>query len=110
MVRPRLMLLAGCTDRSGVLVDRASGVGMERTIFTEEHHQFRELTRDFLRVDCSPHLERWEADGSIPRAIWAKAGKLGLLGWEAGPQYGGLGLTDYRYNAILAEECVEAGC
>jgi alkylation response protein AidB-like acyl-CoA dehydrogenase len=110
MVRPRLTFLAGCTDRLGGLVDRASGVGMQRTIFLEEHHQFRVLARDFLRVECSPHVERWEADGSIPRTIWAKAGELGLLGWDAGSEYGGLGLTDYRYNAILAEECVDAGC
>ena len=83
---------------------------MDRTLFSDEHHQFRALARDFLRTHCVPHVEKWEANGAVPRDIWLKAGELGLLGWEAPPELGGLGLTDYRYNAILAEECVEAGC
>jgi alkylation response protein AidB-like acyl-CoA dehydrogenase len=83
---------------------------MERTLFHDEHHQFRSLARDFLRKEGSPQIERWEHDGIVDRAMWTKAGELGLLGWEAPPEFGGLGITDYRYNAVLSEECVEAGC
>jgi alkylation response protein AidB-like acyl-CoA dehydrogenase len=83
---------------------------VERTLFHDEHHDFRAMTRDFLRAQCAPHLQRWESEGLIDRDVWTKAGALGLLGWEAPPQYGGMGLKDYRYNAILAEECIDAGC
>ena len=83
---------------------------MKRTIFTDEHDQFRALVRDFLRTECTPHYESWEAQGLIPREIWTKAAELGLLGWEAAPEFGGLGVSDYRYNAVVAEECVSAGC
>jgi alkylation response protein AidB-like acyl-CoA dehydrogenase len=83
---------------------------MERTLFTDEHRAFREMARDFLRAECTPHVDRWEIDGCVDRAIWTKAGELGLLGWDAPTEYGGLGVTDYRYNTVLAEECIEAGC
>src|ERR1700739_1299422 len=83
---------------------------MERTLFHDEHQQFRARARDFLRAQCTPHVQRWASDGLTDRDGWTKAGALGLLGWEAPPQYGGTGVKDYRYNAILAEECVDAGC
>ena len=83
---------------------------MKRTIFSEAHQQFRALARDFLRAECAPNVESWEAAGSIPREVWLRAGELGLLGWEAAPDFGGLGITDCRYNAVLAEECINAGC
>ena len=83
---------------------------MERVLFHDEHQQFRLMARNFLRSECAPKVKRWEEDGQVDRDVWTKAGALGLLGWEAPPQYGGKGLKDYRYNAILAEECVDAGC
>jgi len=83
---------------------------VERILFDDEHRAFRELARDFLHGECAPHLDRWEAEGCVDREVWSRAGELGLLGWEAPPEYGGLGISDYRYNAILAEECVDAGC
>ncbi|OBJ46456.1 acyl-CoA dehydrogenase [Mycolicibacterium mucogenicum] len=82
---------------------------MKRTIFTNEHDQFRALARSFLRAECTPHIEAWESQGLVPREVWTKAGDLSLLGWEAAPEFGGLGISDYRYNAVLAEECIDAG-
>jgi acyl-CoA dehydrogenase len=79
-------------------------VAVERILFNDEHRAFRELARDFLHGECAPHLDRWETEGCVDRDTWSRAGELGLLGWEAPPEYGGLGITDYRYNAILAEE------
>ena len=77
---------------------------MRRTIFTEEHELFRETARTFYLRECAPHAEQWERDGQVSRAAWAAAGKAGLIGWQFPEEYGGQGIRDFRYNAIMAEE------
>jgi acyl-CoA dehydrogenase len=79
---------------------------MRRTIFTPEHDMFRATARAFFEKECAPHLEEWEAAGVADRAIWKKAGEAGLLGWEVPEEFGGSGIRDFRYNAIIAEEMV----
>jgi alkylation response protein AidB-like acyl-CoA dehydrogenase len=82
---------------------------MQRTIFEPEHDAFRELARSFFEKECAPHAEQWEKQGQIDRSIWLKAGKIGLLGWDAPVEYGGTGIRDYRYNAIMSEEFIATG-
>ena len=77
---------------------------MRRTIFTEEHEQFRDTARSYYLRECAPYAERWERDGQVSRAAWAAAGKAGLIGWQFPEEYGGQGIWDFRYNAIMAEE------
>ncbi|MFJ8143188.1 acyl-CoA dehydrogenase family protein [Streptomyces sp. NPDC096013] len=77
---------------------------MRRTIFTEEHEQFRDTARAYYLRECAPYAEQWERDGQVSRAAWAAAGKAGLIGWEFPEEYGGQGIRDFRYNAIMAEE------
>jgi len=77
---------------------------MRRTIFTAEHEQFRDTARTFYLRECAPHTEQWERDGQVGRAAWAAAGKAGLIGWQFPEEYGGQGIWDFRYNAIMAEE------
>jgi alkylation response protein AidB-like acyl-CoA dehydrogenase len=82
---------------------------MERRIFEPEHDAFRETARRFFEKECAPHTQKWERDGLTGRQPWLRAGELGLLGWEAPEKYGGLGLKDFRYNAIMTEEQHAAG-
>ncbi|WP_405866970.1 MULTISPECIES: acyl-CoA dehydrogenase family protein [unclassified Streptomyces] len=77
---------------------------MRRTIFNEEHEQFRETARSYYLRECAPYAEQWERDGQVSRAAWAAAGKAGLIGWQFPEEYGGQGIWDFRYNAIMAEE------
>ncbi|MFF7074030.1 acyl-CoA dehydrogenase family protein [Streptomyces pseudovenezuelae] len=77
---------------------------MRRTIFTAEHELFRETARTFYLRECAPYAEQWERDGQVSRAAWAAAGKAGLIGWQFPEEYGGQGIRDFRYNAIMAEE------
>jgi alkylation response protein AidB-like acyl-CoA dehydrogenase len=77
---------------------------MRRTIFAEEHELFRETARTFYLRECAPYAEQWERDGQVSRAAWAAAGKAGLIGWQFPEEYGGQGIRDFRYNAIMAEE------
>lgn len=82
---------------------------MRRKIFTPEHDTFRATARTFFEKECVPHAEEWEQAGMANREIWKKAGEVGLLGWEVPEEYGGSGVRDFRFNAILAEEMVYTG-
>src|SRR3954447_5988648 len=82
---------------------------MRRKIFTPEHDLFRATARAFFEKECLPHAEEWESAGMATRDVWKKAGEAGLLGWEVPVVYGGSGVRDFRYNAILAEEMVATG-
>jgi alkylation response protein AidB-like acyl-CoA dehydrogenase len=77
---------------------------MKRTIFEPEHDEFRATARSFFETVCVPRADEWEARGYSDRDAWIEAGKLGLLGWEMPEQYGGAGIVDFRFNAVLNEE------
>ena len=46
---------------------------------------------------------------SVSREVWTKAGAQGLLCFDVDEEYGGAGVTDFRYNMVLAEEMTRAG-
>ena len=81
----------------------------ERTIYNNEHEQFRAAFRQWLDKEIAPHHEQWEADGITPRAMWKQAGSLGFLGYHVPEQYGGGGVNDYKFGAIMQEEVSETG-
>src|SRR4051812_21637559 len=82
---------------------------MQRTIFEEEHQAFRESFRTFLAREALPHTEEWEAAGMVDRAFWRAAGEHGFVGFEAPEDCGGLGIHDFRFNAVIDEEGGYAG-
>nr|BFE59275.1 acyl-CoA dehydrogenase family protein [Dactylosporangium thailandense] len=82
---------------------------MNRTTFTAEHRAFADMVRAFIGKEIAPHHERWEAEGIVDRAVWRAAGAAGLLGFFVDERYGGGGVTDRRFNAILTEELARAG-
>ncbi|MEV1147113.1 acyl-CoA dehydrogenase family protein [Micromonospora sp. NPDC049799] len=83
---------------------------MEQHLYERDHAEFRDLCREFLAREAVPHHERWEAEGIVDREVWRKAGRAGLLGMDVDPEYGGGGQQDFRFNAVLVEEIVAAGC
>jgi alkylation response protein AidB-like acyl-CoA dehydrogenase len=82
---------------------------MKREIFESEHDDFRATARTFYDKECAPHTEEWERNGITDRSVWLKAGETGLLGWEAPEEFGGQGITDFRFNAIMTEEFHASG-
>lgn len=82
---------------------------MKRTIFEPEHDQFRESVRAFLLKEAVPHTEKWEAAGLVDREFWSAAASHGFVGFAAPEQFGGGGLRDFRFNAVLNEEVVRTG-
>ena len=77
---------------------------IKRRIFTEEHHLFRESVRRWVGENILPNIERWHEQGMVDREVWLKAGEEGFLAMFADPEYGGLGVDDFRFDQILIEE------
>lgn len=73
-------------------------------IYEEEHRMFRESLRKFVEQEIVPYHDQWEKDGMVSREVWRKAGAQGFLCPQVPEEYGGLGLRDFRYNAIVGEE------
>jgi len=76
---------------------------MEILNYTSEHEDFRKRLRTFCDTEVTPHVDRWEAEGIVPKSIWRKMGRGGFLCPAVDPAYGGLG-GDFRYAVIVAEE------
>ena len=81
----------------------------ERTIYNADHEAFRSSFRTWLDNEVVPHHEEWETAGITPREIWLEAGKLGFLGYHVPEEYGGGGVDDYHFGAIMQEEVSDAG-
>ena len=82
---------------------------MRRMLFTKEHDAFRVSIRDFLQRKVVPEYSDWVAAGLVPRTFFTDVAKLGVQGMAFEPEYGGAGIRDYRYNAIVQEEAARAG-
>lgn len=82
---------------------------MSRTIFEEEHNMFRDSVRKFCEQEVVPYHEQWEKDGMVSREVWLKAGEAGFLAMSVPEEYGGLGIEDFRYNAVIGEEMAYCG-
>ncbi|WP_072802016.1 acyl-CoA dehydrogenase family protein [Rhodococcoides yunnanense] len=82
---------------------------MERTLFDSEHDLFRESYRKFLDQHVAPNHAKWEEQNIVDRDVWVEAGKQGFLGTAVPEEYGGGGVKDFRYNAIVTEETTRGG-
>lgn len=81
---------------------------MARTIFSEEHEQFREQVKRFFERELVPHYRDWEKAGVTPREFWRKAGEAGILGTMIPAEYGGGG-GDFLHACVVTEEMVKVG-
>ncbi|KOU59021.1 acyl-CoA dehydrogenase [Streptomyces sp. MMG1533] len=81
---------------------------MRRTLFTQDHEDFRLLVRDFLTREVVPVYEEWRRAGLVPRELFTSLGKLGIIGTAIPEEHGGGGQDDYRYNVVIQEECASA--
>ena len=82
---------------------------MERTLFDDEHEQFRDSFSRWLAKEIVPNHEKWNADGIVPREVFASAGAQGYIGMDIPTEYGGGGVADFRYHQIIDEEIQAAG-
>lgn len=57
----------------------------------------------FCRAEIAPHADRWERDEDLPRAVFRRAGRLGLMGIVTPKKRGGLGFGHAAYALIIRE-------
>ncbi|WP_367318793.1 acyl-CoA dehydrogenase family protein [Streptomyces sp. HUAS ZL42] len=82
---------------------------MKRALYDTDHEDFRAMARAFVAKEVTPHVASWEAAGEVDRSLYRAAGAAGLLGLGVEEEYGGSGVDDFRYNAVLIEELCRAG-
>ena len=82
---------------------------MERTLYNDDHIAFGDSFDQFIQRELAPNYLKWEEEGISPRSIFTEAGKYGFLGMQIPEQYGGGGVDDYRFNAVIAERLQYAG-
>ncbi len=76
---------------------------MQRNLFQPEHDDYRAAVRQFLTQRVVPYYAEWEAAGVVPRRLFTEAAELGAFA-AVPEEYGGAGVRDFRFNAILGEE------
>ncbi|CAH0236971.1 MULTISPECIES: acyl-CoA dehydrogenase family protein [unclassified Arthrobacter] len=77
---------------------------MKRKLFEEDHEMFREMAAEFNVRAIAPHYAQWDEDHMMSRELWSAAGEQGLLGLAVPEEFGGMGMSDYRFRAVLDEE------
>ncbi len=77
---------------------------MIRNIYDSDHHEFRATVRRFVATDVARNYQRYCEQKLIDRALWLKAGELGILGLQVPVEYGGSDAGDWRFTAIVLEE------
>jgi alkylation response protein AidB-like acyl-CoA dehydrogenase len=81
-----------------------SVISPRRSLYEEEHEMLRETVRAFVDKHAAPHAERWRTEGKVDRWLFQEAAKAGILGFNIPEEYGGGGVTDFRFNAVIGEE------
>src|SRR5205085_10670150 len=68
-----------------------------------------EICRACQVKEMTPLLYEWEVQGIVPLELFTTAGAAGFLGIAIPEEYGGGGVPDFRFNAVLGEEIMHAG-
>jgi alkylation response protein AidB-like acyl-CoA dehydrogenase len=69
----------------------------------DEARAFLASVEEFNRAEVAPYADQWDRDEQLPREIFTKAGKIGLMGMVAPKEYGGRGLS-YVTAALAVKE------
>jgi alkylation response protein AidB-like acyl-CoA dehydrogenase len=80
-----------------------------RDLFDADHELFRDTVRSFIAAEVEPHAARWGEQRRVDRSLYEAAGKAGLLLPDAPAEFGGVGVGDWRFNAVLDEEFGRSG-
>lgn len=79
-----------------------------RTIFREDHLQFRDQVQRFIAERILPRYDQWETAGVTPRELWREAGEQGLLNSALPAPYGADG--NFGHAVVVIEELARANC
>ena len=71
--------------------------------FTEQHHQVREMVREFARTHVAPVARELDRTSTFPWENIKKMGDLGLLGVPWPEELGGAGMDQISYYVTIHE-------
>ena len=74
---------------------------------SDTHQAIQATAREFAQLEVAPYADKWDEFEEFPAALIPKLGKLGFLGIQIDPAYGGSGLDTLAY-AIVVEEMSRA--
>lgn len=57
--------------------------------YGESHEALARSVRRFVEREIAPNIDRWEAEGELPRELHRKAAEAGILGLRYPEEYGG---------------------
>jgi len=80
-----------------------------RTVFSEDHDAFRDMVRSFIDKEVTPSYLAWERAGLVDRELFRAAGSVGMLLTGTPTEFGGAGVEDWRFSAVVDEEFARAG-
>jgi alkylation response protein AidB-like acyl-CoA dehydrogenase len=72
-------------------------------ILTSTQQAIADSVREFAQERIRPHVQRFEADGTYPRALFEELAELGLMGMTAPEEKGGAGADYVSYALALME-------
>lgn len=75
---------------------------------SEEQTAIFDMAYAFGQEHIAPHARQWEADGTIPKALWPEVGALGFASLYVDEASGGAGLG--RLDATLVFEALSMAC
>lgn len=75
---------------------------------TEEQTAIFDMAYEFGQERIAPNARQWEAEGTIPKALWPEIAALGFGGLYVSEDNGGSGLT--RLDATLVFEALSMAC
>ncbi|ANS78181.1 Butyryl-CoA dehydrogenase [Serinicoccus hydrothermalis] len=80
-----------------------------QALYDEEHEAFRATVRAFVERHVTPNAQRWEEQRKVDRELFTQAAQDGLLGFGLPEEFGGAGVEDFRFNAVMNEELGRSG-
>jgi len=77
--------------------------------YTEDHHSYLDVVRQFTENEITPNAHQWDLDGEVPRDLYRKAGAIGLFGDGFDAEFGGHGQRDALMRLVLMWELSMSG-
>nr|WP_216629748.1 acyl-CoA dehydrogenase family protein [Brevibacterium renqingii] len=78
-------------------------------MYDEDHEAFRGTVAAFLDREVVPHIDQWEEDHLVDREMWCRAARAGVIGLTIPEEFGGAGVTDFRFDMVRSEEIARRG-
>lgn len=81
---------------------------MASPFYTAEHDAFRDVVRRFVAEEITPYATAWDEAEEFPRALYAKAAAIGLIGLGFPEEYGGVAADRFMW-LVAVQELARAG-